>query len=90
MAAAAAPGKCTIFGRYTFNFNQTVDCLLKDSGAIQVENEQELLVVIQKCLNEPDYALKIAQNGQNVIRKNQGATKRTVEQIKMLLKIGAF
>lgn len=86
MAEAAALGKCTIFGPHTFNFNQTVDDLLKDNGAIQVKNEQELFEVIQKCLNEPDYALKIARNGQNVIRKNQGATKRTVEQIKLLLK----
>ncbi len=86
MAEAAALAKCTIFGPYTFNFNQTVNDLLKDNGAIQVKNEKELLEIIEKCLNEPDYAQKIARNGQNVIRKNQGATKKTVDRIKLLLK----
>jgi len=86
MAEAAALGKCTIFGPHTFNFNQTVEDLLRDSGAIQIQNEQQFFEAVQKCLNEQDYAEKIASSGQNVIRKNQGATKRTVEQIKMLLK----
>jgi 3-deoxy-D-manno-octulosonic-acid transferase len=85
MAEAAALAKCTIFGPYTFNFNQTVDDLLKNDGAIQVKNEKELLEIIEKCLVEPQYAQKIARNGQNVIRKNQGATKKTIEQIKLLL-----
>ena len=85
MAEAAALGKCTIFGPHTFNFNQTVDDLLNEQGAIQVKNEQELLVATEKCLNEPQYAQKIARNGQNVIRKNQGATEKTLEQIKKLL-----
>ena len=86
MAEAAALGKCTIFGPHTFNFNQTVDDLLTDNGAIQIKNEQELLEVIQKCLEDSQLAKKIAQNGQNVIRKNQGATRKTVQLIKGLLK----
>ncbi len=90
MAEAAALAKCTIFGPYTFNFNQTVDDLIREQGAIQVKNERELLEIIEKCLVEPDYAQKIARNGQNVIRKNQGATKRTVDRIKLLLKDKAF
>jgi len=85
MAEAAALGKCTIFGLHTFNFKQTVDDLLKDNGAIRVKNENELLEIIQKCLTEPDYAKQIARHGQNVIRKNQGATQRTIDQIKILL-----
>jgi 3-deoxy-D-manno-octulosonic-acid transferase len=84
-AEAAALGRCTIFGPYTFNFKQTVDDLLKDNGAIQVTNEQQLLEIIEKCLCNPAFAKEIARNGQNVIRKNQGATKRTIEQIKNLL-----
>jgi 3-deoxy-D-manno-octulosonic-acid transferase len=90
MAEAAALAKCTIFGPYTFNFNQTVNDLIREQGAIQVKNEKELLEIIEKCLNEPDYAQKIARNGQNVIRKNQGATKKTVDRIKLLLKDKVF
>ncbi|MCJ7730010.1 MAG: glycosyltransferase, partial [Sedimentisphaerales bacterium] len=85
MMEAAALGKCTIFGPYAFNFTQAVDVLLADSGAIMVKDKDELIAAVQKCLLEPAYADKIARNGREVIRKNQGATARTIEQITHLL-----
>jgi 3-deoxy-D-manno-octulosonic-acid transferase len=86
MMEAAALGKCTIFGPHAFNFRQTVDALLKDEGAVMVKDEQDLLQAMQKCLSEPDFAQEIAKNGQEVIKKNQGATKKTIEQIAKFLK----
>jgi 3-deoxy-D-manno-octulosonic-acid transferase len=86
MMEAAALGKCTIFGPYAFNFKHTVDALIKDNGAIMVKNSQELLQTMQKCLNEPDYADKIANNGREVIRKNQGATAKTIDKIEKFLR----
>ncbi|UCC23113.1 MAG: 3-deoxy-D-manno-octulosonic acid transferase [Planctomycetota bacterium] len=85
MMEAAALGKCTLFGPYTFNFNQTVDALLDGRGAIKVKDKDDLLQTIQKCLTEPDYAGSIAQNGQKVIRQNQGATQKTIDQITKFL-----
>ena len=85
MAEAAALGKCTMFGPHTFNFKQTVDALLADEGAIMVKDEQALLDAMRKCLADADYAERIARNGQEVIRKNQGATARTIEQIAQVL-----
>lgn len=85
MAEAAALSKPTIFGPHTFNFKQTVDALLKDKGAVMVKDKQDLLQTMQKCLNEPDFAQTIAQNGQEVIKKNQGATAKTIEQIAKFL-----
>jgi len=85
MMEAAALGKCTIFGPHAFNFTQAVDALLADNGAIMVNNKDELLATVQKCLLEPFYADKIARNGREVIRKNQGATKKTIDQIAKLL-----
>ena len=85
MMEAAALGKCTIFGPHAFNFRQTVDALLADKGAILVNDEQELFEAMTKCLLEPDYAREIAQNGREVIKKNQGATGRSIEQIAKLL-----
>jgi 3-deoxy-D-manno-octulosonic-acid transferase len=85
MAEAAALGKPTIFGPYAFNFKQTVDALLEGRGAIMVKDKQELLQTMQKCLTEPDFARQIAQNGQEVIRKNQGATTKTIDQIAKFL-----
>ena len=85
MAEAAALGKCTLFGPYAFNFKQTVDALLADEGAIMVKDKQDLLETMQKCLTEPDFARRIAQNGREVIKKNQGATAKTIDQITKFL-----
>lgn len=81
MAEAAALAKCTLFGPYAFNFQQTVDDLLEADGAIMVKDSNDLLDNLRKCLNAPHFARKIARNGQNVIRKNQGATARTLDHV---------
>ena len=85
MMEAAALGKCTIFGPHAFNFKQTVDALLADNGAIMVKDKEDLLKTMQKCLLEPAFTREIAKNGQKVIRKNQGATAKTIEQITKFL-----
>lgn len=85
MAEAAALGKPTIFGLYAFNFKQTVDALLEGSGAIMVKGEKDLLATMHKCLTEPGFAAQIARNGQEVIRKNQGATAKTIDAIAKIL-----
>jgi 3-deoxy-D-manno-octulosonic-acid transferase len=81
MMESAALGKCTLFGPHAFNFKQAVDDLLKANGAILVKDSRELFDAITKCLTDPDYASQIARTGQQIIRKNQGATQKTVEQI---------
>ena len=86
MMEAAAVGKCTIFGPYAFNFKQTVDALLAGGGAIEVNDAEELLKKMKKCLLDTNFAQKIAENGRRIIIKNQGATARTVEQITKLLR----
>jgi len=85
MAEAAALGRCTTFGPYAINFRHTVDVLLQGSGAIQVQDSKELLATMKKLLLDADLTEKIAKNGQNIIRENQGATKKTIERIKNLI-----
>jgi 3-deoxy-D-manno-octulosonic-acid transferase len=87
MIEAAALGKYIIFGPHTFNFRQTVDSLLANNGAVVVNDGDELLKAIQKCFLEPEFASGIAQNGQDVIKRNQGATVRSIEQIEKLLNV---
>ena len=86
MMEAAALGKCTIFGPHAFNFKQAVDDLLKADGAILVKDADELFNAMKKCLTDADYASQIAQNGRQIIKKNQGATARTVTAISKMLK----
>ncbi|MHC4424120.1 MAG: 3-deoxy-D-manno-octulosonic acid transferase, partial [Planctomycetota bacterium] len=85
MIEAAALGKCTIFGPHASNFEQTVDALLEGQGAIMVKDEHGLSEAMRKCLRDPAFAERIAQNGREVIRKNQGATARTIDHITKLL-----
>ena len=85
MMEAAALGKCTLFGPHAFNFQQTVDALLADNGAIMVKDADELLQMMQKCLFEPEFAATIARNGQEIIRKNKGATAKTIQHISKFL-----
>jgi 3-deoxy-D-manno-octulosonic-acid transferase len=86
MMEAAALGKCTIFGPHAFNFRQTVEVLLQGQGAIQVADKDDLQKTMEKCLSDPAYAEKIAQSGQTVIRQNQGATAKTMDVLRKMLK----
>ena len=52
---------------------------------LNAENIGALFQTMTKGLLEPDFARKIARNGREVIKKNQGATGRSVEQIARLL-----
>ena len=85
MIEAAALGKCTIFGPHTFNFPTAAEELIKDKGALLVEDQRELAQAVQKCLAEPHYAKQIAANGREIIKRNQGATERSIDAIEKLL-----
>jgi 3-deoxy-D-manno-octulosonic-acid transferase len=84
MMEAAALNKCTIFGPYAFNFEQTVAALLDGNGAIMAKDKTELLDTVEKCLCDPTFASRIATNGREVIRKNQGATAATINALMSL------
>ena len=86
MMEAASLGKCTIFGPHAFNFKQAVDDLLKGNGAVFVNNGNELLEALQKCLSDSNYSAQIANAGQQIIKNNQGATARTIAHITKVLK----
>jgi 3-deoxy-D-manno-octulosonic-acid transferase len=86
MMEAAALGKCTMFGPHAFNFKQAVEDLLKADGSILVKEADGLFNAMTKCLSDADYALRISQNGREIIKKNQGATARTLTQITKILK----
>jgi 3-deoxy-D-manno-octulosonic-acid transferase len=88
MMEAAALGRCTVFGPHAFNFQHTVDALLAGKGAILVNNTDELYETMQKCLLDEDFRKQTAQNGQQIIQKNQGATKKTSSEIVRLLDNG--
>jgi hypothetical protein len=40
---------------------------------------------MRKCLADPAYAQRIAANGRDTIRRNQGATAKTIDAIRPLI-----
>lgn len=85
MMEPAALGKCTVFGPHTFNFKQTVQALVAGGGAIEVSDAGELLATMKKCLSDDDFAGRIAAGGREIIRRNQGATQKTLDALADLL-----
>jgi 3-deoxy-D-manno-octulosonic-acid transferase len=85
MMEPTAMGKPTIFGPHTFNFKQTVDALIGKEGAIEVKDGKQLYEAVKKCLDEPQFAGKIAANAQKVIKENRGATQKTIDAIIKLI-----
>ena len=58
---------------------------LGGNGAIEVTDSKELFETIRKYLGDSNFAKTIATNGLEVIRQDQGATEKSVEQILRLL-----
>jgi 3-deoxy-D-manno-octulosonic-acid transferase len=78
----AALGKPVMFGPYMFNFRDIADLFLSEKAALLVHNQEELKTKIKYLLNNPSAAAEITQRAQELILKNQGATKKNVELIK--------
>jgi 3-deoxy-D-manno-octulosonic-acid transferase len=85
MMEAAALARPTLFGPHTFNFRQAVELLLSGQGAIEVRDGEDLRQTVARCLLEPEFSRRIAENGRRVIQENQGATARTLDRVLRLL-----
>jgi 3-deoxy-D-manno-octulosonic-acid transferase len=60
---------------------------LSGGGAIEVADQEALLSAMRKCLSEEEFAGRIALAGRNIIRRNQGATQKTLDALAGLLKM---
>jgi len=78
----AALGKPVMFGPYMFNFRDIADLFLSEKAALLVHNPEELKTKIKYLLNNPPAAAEITQRAQELMLKNQGATKKNAELIK--------
>ncbi|MCP4710597.1 MAG: 3-deoxy-D-manno-octulosonic acid transferase [Planctomycetes bacterium] len=85
MIEAAALAKTVVVGPYTDNFIDTVQKLTAANAIEIVLDGTQLTKITQNLLLNPQTAQKMAQNAQQIIQQNQGATQRTVEHIIKLL-----
>jgi 3-deoxy-D-manno-octulosonic-acid transferase len=79
MIEAAALGKATAFGPYTFNFPQA-DALAAN-GCTRIAHAKSLEATLEMWISNPATAAKAAGTAQEYIRSRKGATKRNVELI---------
>jgi len=85
MMEPIALGKPTVIGPNTSDFADTMAKLREGDGIVQVADGDALRDAVKQLLHDRDRATRLAVNGRNVIRANQGATARHVELIERLL-----
>jgi len=78
--------KCVIFGHNMFNFSEISQSLLKEGGAIQVKNKEELLFQLKYLLNNEEKRKSFGERGYQFLKKYQGATERTFQEIMAFIK----
>jgi 3-deoxy-D-manno-octulosonic-acid transferase len=85
MIEPAAYGAAVSFGPNTRNFRDVVASLLAAEGAVVVQDAAELEAFVQRCLDEPEYAVELGARAQALVTGQLGATARTRERLETLL-----
>ena len=81
MIEPAAFGVPICFGPNTWNFRAEVEALVVDDAARVIHNPDELESFVTRSVTDYDDAAAMGQRASEVVQQNQGATKRTVEQL---------
>ncbi len=85
MIEPAAYGTAVSFGPNTWNFRDIVSMLLAADAAIVVKNGDELTRFVERCLEEPAFANELGQRARQLVARQVGATRRTIDLLAPLL-----
>lgn len=85
MLEPAALGKPVVFGPHTGNFKTDVRLLLQANAAVVVQDEVDLVERLVALCEDGEMRAELGRRAVEVIRSNQGATKRTLELLEPLL-----
>ncbi len=89
MIEPAAYGAAVSFGPSTRNFRDIVGSMLRHEAALVVGNGDELTRFVQRCLEEPKFAVELAQRAQRLVADQLGATDRTLALLETLVEDAA-
>ncbi|MDD5045187.1 MAG: 3-deoxy-D-manno-octulosonic acid transferase [Candidatus Omnitrophica bacterium] len=78
--------KAIIIGPYMHNFKDITGCFLKMNALVMVRNKDELEVALRSLLKDDARRAGLGESAFQVIRAQQGASARDLEQINILLK----
>ncbi len=85
MIEPAALGKPIIVGPHTENFADAVDRFRKADALLEVDDAESMMQAVKVMLSTPAEARAMGQRAQQVVRQEQGATRRHAEVIGELL-----
>jgi 3-deoxy-D-manno-octulosonic-acid transferase len=85
MIEPAAYGAAVVFGAHVWNFRDTAARLVAAGAAIQVPDATALESVIDRLLSDPRERQGLGKASQELVRSQQGASKRTLDLVDGLL-----
>jgi len=80
----AACGKPVVFGPHMFNFRDIAEMFLKNNAAIMVKDSGSLLTAVARVLKDGSLAAQLSANAASVIPKNQGATQKNSQALRVI------
>ena len=81
----AAWGKPVFFGPHMENYSSAAATLIRLGAAMEVKNGEELAVVLDDLLDQPEKLAEMGRNAKAFVLENQGAVDRNLEVIETLL-----
>lgn len=78
-------GSAVIFGPHVWNFREPTRRLLEADGAVQIQDEKELLLAIQVLLRDPRRRQEMGTRAQKLVIAQQGATQRTLDVLDLVI-----
>lgn len=78
----ASFGMPVLFGPYMHNFVLMSELILKEEGAIQINNENGLYQTIKKLIEDDVLYDRMRKNSKNFVYKHQGAIKEVIMHIR--------
>jgi len=82
-------GKPVLSGPHMFNFRDIAALFSGKQALITVHNEEELKNRINDLLSDPDIVSGLTQKARELMRENQGATRRNLEYIREVIASGS-
>lgn len=77
--------KCVIFGPHMFNFSEITQSLIKEGGAIQVKDKEELITQFKYLISDKGKRQEIGEIGYRFLKNHQGVTERTFKEIRLFI-----
>ena len=86
MLEPAGYGCAVSFGPNTRNFKEIAGRLIEARGAIRLQNGEELVRFVDRCILEPSFAVSLGSAAQQLVCRHRGAVKRTVDTLQQELR----